>query len=51
MPLATHAPLEASMRVTNGIPLGLSLLLPVETVNSVQTLKAIAMKMLMNLGW
>jgi hypothetical protein len=28
------------MRVTNGIPLGCSLLLPVDTVNSVQTLKA-----------
>jgi hypothetical protein len=29
------------MRVTNGIPLGCSLLLPVVTVNSVQTLKAV----------
>jgi hypothetical protein len=28
------------MRVTNAIPLGCSLLLPVGTVNSVQTLKA-----------
>jgi hypothetical protein len=32
--------LEASRRVTNGIPLGCLLLLPVGTVNSVQTLKA-----------
>jgi hypothetical protein len=31
--------LEANMRVTNGIPLGSSLLLPVCTVNFVQTLK------------
>jgi hypothetical protein len=30
------------MRVTNGIPLGRPLLLPVGTVNSVQTLKALA---------
>jgi tRNA A-37 threonylcarbamoyl transferase component Bud32 len=30
---------EANMRVTNGIPLGSSLLLPVYTVNCVQTLK------------
>jgi hypothetical protein len=30
---------EASSRVTNGIPLGWSLFLPVDTVNSVQTLK------------
>jgi hypothetical protein len=30
------------MRVTNGIPLGCSLLFPVGTVNSVQTLKATA---------
>jgi hypothetical protein len=28
------------MRVTNSLPLGCSLLLPVGTVNSVQTLKA-----------
>jgi hypothetical protein len=28
------------MRVTNGIPLGCALLLPVSTVNSAQTLKA-----------
>jgi hypothetical protein len=34
------APLEASRRVTNGIPLGCSLILPVRTVNCVQTLKA-----------
>jgi hypothetical protein len=32
--------LEASMRVINGIPLGCSPLLPVGTVNTVQTLKA-----------
>jgi hypothetical protein len=31
--------LEANMRVTNGIHLGCPLLLPVGTVNSVQTLK------------
>jgi hypothetical protein len=35
------APLEASRRVTNDIPLGCSLLLPVHTVNCVQTLKAV----------
>ena len=34
------APLEASRRVTNGIPLGCSLFLPVHTVNCIQTLKA-----------
>jgi hypothetical protein len=34
------APLEASRRVTDGIPLGSSLLLPVHIVNCVQTLKA-----------
>jgi hypothetical protein len=33
------APLESSMRVTNDIPLGSLLLLPVGTVNSVQTRK------------
>jgi hypothetical protein len=33
------APLDASKRVTNGIPLGCPLLLPVGSVNSVQTLK------------
>jgi hypothetical protein len=32
--------LEASMRVTNGIPLGCPLLLPVGAVNYVETLKA-----------
>jgi hypothetical protein len=32
--------LEATMRVTNGIPLGCSLVLPVDTANCVQTLKA-----------
>jgi hypothetical protein len=31
---------ETNTRVTNGIPLGSSLLLPVDTVNCVQTLKA-----------
>jgi hypothetical protein len=31
--------LQANTRVTNGIPLGSSLLLPVDTVNFVQTLK------------
>jgi hypothetical protein len=30
---------SAAMRTTNGIPLGCSLLLPVDTVDSVQTLK------------
>jgi hypothetical protein len=34
------APLEASRRVTNAIPLGCPLFLPVHTVNWVQTLKA-----------
>jgi hypothetical protein len=33
------APLQANMRVTNGILLGCSLLLPFDTVNPVQTLK------------
>jgi hypothetical protein len=38
--IGSHAcSLEANMRVTNGIPLGSSLLLPVHTVNSAQTLK------------
>jgi hypothetical protein len=38
--IGSHAcSLEANMRVTNGIPLGSSLLLPVCTVNCVQTLK------------
>jgi hypothetical protein len=36
----TSCSFEANMRVTNGIPLGWSLLSPVGTVNSVQTLKA-----------
>jgi hypothetical protein len=39
--IGSHAcSLEANTRVTNGIPLGCSLLLPVDTVNFVQTLKA-----------
>jgi Ca2+-binding EF-hand superfamily protein len=39
--IGSHAcSLEARMRVNNGIPLGCSLLLPVHTVNCVQTLKA-----------
>jgi hypothetical protein len=39
--IGSHAcSLEANMRVTNGIPLGSSILLPVCTVNCVQTLKA-----------
>jgi hypothetical protein len=39
--IGSHAcSLEANTRVTNGIPLGSSLLLPVDTVNCVQTLKA-----------
>jgi hypothetical protein len=38
--IGSHAcSLKASMRVTNGIPLGRPLLLPVRTVNCVQTLK------------
>jgi hypothetical protein len=38
--IGSHAcSLEANMRVTNGIPLGSSLLLPVHTVICVQTLK------------
>jgi hypothetical protein len=38
--IGSHAcSLEANTRVTNGIPLGSSLLLPVEAVNCVQTLK------------
>jgi hypothetical protein len=41
MPLVpTPAPLEASRRVTSGIPLGRPLFLPVHTVNCVYTLKA-----------
>jgi hypothetical protein len=39
--IGSHAcSLEANTRVTNGIPLGSSFLLPVGTVISVQTLKA-----------
>jgi hypothetical protein len=39
--IGSHAcSLESSSRVTNGIPLGWPLLLPVHTVNCVQTLKA-----------
>jgi hypothetical protein len=39
--IGSHAcSLEANTRVTNGIPLGSSLFLPVDTVNCVQTLKA-----------
>jgi hypothetical protein len=39
--IRSHAySIEANMRVTNGIPLGISLLLPVGTVNCVQTLQA-----------
>jgi hypothetical protein len=39
--IGSHAcSLEASMRVTNAIPLGCSLLLPVGTAYHVQTLKA-----------
>jgi hypothetical protein len=38
--IGSHAcSLEANMRVTNGIPLGWPLFLPVHTVNCVQTLK------------
>jgi hypothetical protein len=38
--IGSHASsLEASKRVTNGIPLGCSLLLPVGTVNHVETLQ------------
>jgi hypothetical protein len=41
--IGSHAcSLEANMRVTNGIPLGSSLLLPVDTVICVKTLKALA---------
>jgi hypothetical protein len=40
--IGSHASsLEANMRVTNGIPLGFPLLLPVGTVNCVQTLKVL----------
>jgi hypothetical protein len=38
--IGSHAcSLEANTRVTNGISLGSSLLLPIDTVNCVQTLK------------
>jgi hypothetical protein len=41
--IGSHAcSLEANMRVANGIPLGCALLLPVDTVNSVQTRKVLA---------
>jgi hypothetical protein len=43
--IGSHAcSLEANTRVTNGIPLGSSLLLPVCTVNCVQTLKVLSWK-------
>jgi hypothetical protein len=43
--IGSHAcSLEANMRVTNGIPLGSSLLLPVCTVTCVQTLKVKLLK-------
>jgi hypothetical protein len=43
--IGSHAcSLEANTRVTNGIPLGSSLLLPVHTVNCVQTLEATAVE-------
>jgi hypothetical protein len=39
--IGSHAcSLQANMRVANGIPFGCSLLLPVDTVNCVRTLKA-----------
>jgi hypothetical protein len=42
--IGSHAcSLEANTRVTNGIPLGSLLLLPVDTVNCIQTLKAARM--------
>jgi hypothetical protein len=42
--IGSHAcSLEAIICVTNGIPLGCSLLLPVGTVNSVQTLKVFSL--------
>jgi hypothetical protein len=37
----THVRFKRNMRATNGIPLGCSLLLPVDTVNSVRTLKVL----------
>ena len=40
--IGSHAcSLEVNIRVTNGIPLGSPLLLPVGTVNCVQTLKVL----------
>jgi glutamate-1-semialdehyde 2,1-aminomutase len=46
IPFGSHAcSLEAIVRGTNGIPLGSSLLLPVGTVNSVQTLKVTVAKL------
>jgi hypothetical protein len=45
--IGSHAcSLEANTRVTNGIHLGTSLLLPVDTVNCVQTLKVLNRMML-----
>jgi hypothetical protein len=42
--IGSHAcSLEASRRVTNGVPLGSSLFLPLHTVNCVQTLKVSAL--------
>jgi hypothetical protein len=55
--IGSHAcSLEASRRVTNGIPLGSSLFLPVHTVNCVQTLKGDVVTFLdshieVNEGW
>jgi hypothetical protein len=43
--LHAFAPVGASRRVTDGIPLGSSLLLPVHTVNCIQTLKVVAQKL------
>jgi hypothetical protein len=44
--IGSHAcSLEANMRVTNSIPLGCSLLLPVDTVNCVQTLQVVMLLM------
>jgi hypothetical protein len=50
--IGSHAcSLEASTRVTNGIPLGSSLLLPVCTVNCVQTLKVLCSQPVSKMGW
>jgi hypothetical protein len=46
----TPAPIEASKRVPNGIPLGCLLLLPVDTVNCVQTLKGYSIESMVELG-